>query len=742
LRLILIISMKSMKNLIIALSISLISWGSVYAQDTRSNENGEEKVQIVLADTVGINIQNKNFVYVAKKMKGEITLDGVLDEEDWLNANQMENFRLVTPVDSGYPYQKSTGMITYDDKALYIATIFYDTIPGKRIMESFRRDYRFNYNDNLLTVFDTFRDQTNAYTFGSSPSGAIWDGIVTGSQTNLNWDSKIEVEVKNYPDKWITEIKVPFRSLRYPKDSKVWYVNFGRLDLKTNQKSAWAPVPRQFPHASPAYTGVLIFDEPLPEPRLNFSLIPYVLGGYHRDFEANEEAGYRKSFGFDAKIGFTTSTNLDLTYNPDFAQVEVDQQQMNLDRFELFFPEKRQFFLENQDLFSEYGQYDITPFFSRRIGLDAPVLGGARFTGKIGNDFRLGFMHMVTDQTSMMPTRNYSVLSMQQKIFSRSNISFMFVNKEYSGSDQFNRVAALDYNMASNNNVWTGKFFYHRSFRPGNPDKQYAQGAYINYNKRNIKLELRQAAVGKNFLAETGYVRRNNYILFNPEAQYTFVPNKLVVAHGPFIDMEAYYSHEYEKLDHVYEAGYFVNFDGNTTVTTGISDNYVKLMEDFDPTHVSNVYLPAGSEYDFLLWFGRIETSPRRPLNGTLQYSKGEFFNGHGDMIETNIAYRYQPYINFSLNTVYTNLRLPQPFTNQQFWLVGPKLDITFSPKVYLTTFVQYNEQVNNTNVNIRLQWRYKPVSDLFIVYTDNYFADTRDVRNRALVLKLTYWWN
>jgi hypothetical protein len=119
--------MKSLKNLIIALSISLISWGSVYAQDTRSNENGEESVQIVLADTVGINIQNKNFVYVAKKMKGEITLDGVLDEEDWLNANQMENFRLVTPVDSGYPYQKSTGMITYDDKALYIATIFYAT---------------------------------------------------------------------------------------------------------------------------------------------------------------------------------------------------------------------------------------------------------------------------------------------------------------------------------------------------------------------------------------------------------------------------------------------------------------------------------------------------------------------------------------------------------------------------------------------------------------------------------------
>lgn len=737
--------MKSLKNLTVALSLSLISLGTVNAQNTQNTENTGrtgESAQLVLADTVGINTQNKNYVYVAKKMKGEITLDGVLDEEDWLNADRAENFRLVTPVDSGYAAQQSVGMITYDDKALYIATIFYDTIPGKRVAESLRRDFRFNYNDNLLTVFDTFRDQTNAYTFGSSPSGAIWDGVVTGSQTNLNWDSKIEVEVKNYPDKWITEIRVPFKSLRYPKDSKVWYVNFGRLDLRTNQKSAWAPVPRQFPHASPAYTGVLIFDEPLPEPRLNFSIIPYALGGYHRDFEADEKAGFRKNFGVDAKIGFSTSTNLDLTYNPDFAQVEVDQQQMNVDRFELFFPEKRQFFLENQDLFSEYGEYDVTPFFSRRIGLDAPVLGGARFTGKIGNDFRLGFMNMITDQTSQMPTRNFTVLSMQQKLFSRSNISFMFVNKEYSGSDQFNRVAALDYNMASSNNVWTGKFFYHRSFRPGNPDKQYAQGISLDYRKRNLSLEFRQTAVGENFLAETGYVRRSNYVSFNPEAGYVFVPNKFVVSHGPFAELESYYSPDFDKLDHELEVGYQVNFDGNTSVSTGISDSYVRLMENFDPTHVSDVFLPAGSEYKFRQWFTRVETSPRRPLNGTLLYLKGGFFSGQGDMVETNLIYRYQPFINLSLNTVYTNIRLPEPFKHQQFWLIGPKLDITFSPKVYLTTFVQYNEQINNTNVNIRFQWRYKPVSDLFIVYTDNYFANTREVRNRALVLKLTYWWN
>lgn len=723
-----------MKNIVVAL-ILLLCGTSSFAQLAHD--------VAVLPDTVGISIQNKNFVYVAKKMKGDdILLDGILDEQDWQIADKAKNFRLVTPVDSGFPEQASEVMITYNDKAMFIAVVFHDTLPGKMVAESFRRDFSFNNNDNFLSVFDTFRDQTNAYTFGFSAVGALWDGIVTGQQTNLNWDSKMEVEVNQQDGMLVAEIKVPFKSIRYPEGSKVWYANFGRLDLRTTEKSAWAPVPRQFPHASPAYTGVLIFDEGLPKPGINLSLIPYVSGGYHRDFEAGESAGYRKNVGVDAKIGFSTSTNLDLTINPDFAQVEVDQQQMNVDRFELFFPEKRQFFLENQDLFAEYGEREVRPFFSRRIGLDAPVLGGARFTGKIGNDFRLGVMNMTTDQTSIMPIRNYTVLSMQQKLFARSNLSFMFVNKEYSGSDNFNRVAAVDYNMASSNNVWTGKFFYHRSFQPGNPDNQFAQGAHVNFSKRNIDIEFNQTSVGENFHAETGYVRRRNYILLNPEIRYSFIPNKKVVSHGPYIDIEGYYSMGFDELDHVIELGYNVEFEGKTTLSTGMSDIYVRLMEDFDPTHASDKYLSAGTTYRYKQWYTEFTTSPRHPLNGSLMYAKGGFYSGNVDVVQANMVYRYQPFLNLSLNAIYTNLRLPSPFEHQQFWLIGPKLDITFSPKVYLTTYVQYNEQLNNANVNIRFQWRYKPVSDLFIVYTDNYFANTREVRNRALVLKLTYWWN
>ena len=701
---------------------------------------------VAIPDTVGINIHNKNFVYTAKRTKGTVTLDGVLDEPDWQTANKAKDFRLVQPVDTGLAKQKSELMLIYDDKALYMAVVFYDTIPGKRIAESFRRDFAFNNNDNLLTVFDTFRDQTNGFSFGTSASGAIWDGLVSdGSAINLNWDSKMELKVKDYPDKWIAEIKIPFKSIRYPSNSQVWYANFGRLDLKSNEKSAWAPVPRQFPHASLAYTGVLQFDEPLPNPKTNFSLIPYVYGGYHRNFEAGEAPGYRRDFGLDAKIGLGTSMNLDLTYNPDFAQVEVDQQVMNIDRFELFYPEKRQFFLENSDLFANFGETNTTPFFSRRIGLDAPVLGGARVSGKIGRDWRVGFMNMTTEKTEAFAVRNFTVLSVQKKILSRSNVGFMLVNKETFGEGAqrlFNRVAALDANLASRDNVWTGKLFYHQSFQPGNPDRQFAQGASAVYNNGKIRIELRETAVGANYLAETGFVRRRNFISFRPEVSYSFVPNKQVVIHGPYTKYEDYYTPQFEKLDHVFDLGYKLEFRDRSTVAAGMKNYYIKLMSDFDPTHTSGKFLPAGSDYNYSHFYTTFTSNNRKPLNATITYTKGGFFNGQYDMVDTKVVYRVQPYVNFTLNTTYTNMRLPKPFEHRHFWLIGPKLDVTFSPKVYLTTFVQYNEQLNNTNLNIRFQWRYKPVSDLFIVYTDNYFVNTREVRNRALVLKMTYWWN
>jgi len=698
-------------------------------------------------DTI-IETHNKDFVYYVKKATADIQVDGILDEADWQLAQKADNFYLVLPVDTGFPQQKSEVMMTYDNKALYMAFVFHDTVPGKRIMESFRRDFIFGNNDNFLSFFDTFLDQTNGFSFGISASGAKWDGTMSnGAAVNLDWDTKWESKIMHYDDRWVTEMRIPFRSIRYPSGGQRWNVNFSRLDIKTNEKSSWAPVPRQFPTASLAYTGVMRFDEPLPVSRMQFSLIPYLYGSFANDYVKGTGAKYHKDFGFDAKVGLSTSINLDLTYNPDFAQVEVDQQVTNIDRFELFFPEKRQFFLENSDLFSGFGYNTVTPFFSRRIGLDAPVLAGARLSGKIGNDWRIGFMNMTTRETDMHLARNFSVASVQKKIFSRSNAGFILVNKEYlnrpDSLELYNRVAGFDFNLASSNNFWTGKFFYHRSFQPGNPDKQYAQGANLGYRIKNIQASLSQTSVGENYSAETGYVRRRGYNFLGPQITYLFVPNQLVTSHGPTAKLDYYFDNEYNKIEHENMYSYHFEFKNTSRLQFGYKDVFIHLLQtNFDPTQKKIHFLPADTTYRFGGTYAFFSSSPRNMFKWSAEAAKGTFYNGKIQYITGQVGYRFQPYVNFSLNFNYTDIHLPEPFQRTNMWLLGPKLDVTFTDKIFWTTFVQYNEQLDNMNINMRFQWRYQPVSDFFIVYTDNYIPKTWTSRNRALVLKITYWLN
>ena len=697
-------------------------------------------------DTV-INTFNKDFVYNVKKMQSTIKIDGVIEEQDWDAAQKATDFYRVLPIDTGFAFQQSVILMTYDDKALYLAQIFYDTIPGKRVMESFRRDFNFGSNDNLLVFFDTFLDQTNGFSFGVSASGAKWDGTMSdGHSISLDWDCKWESKTKHYDDKWVTEMRIPFKSVRYPKESQIWNTNFSRLDLKSNEKSAWAPVPRQFPTASLAYTGVMKFDEPLPKSKTQFSLIPYIYGDVSKDYEAGTDAAYRKDFGFDAKIGISSSMNLDLTYNPDFAQVEVDQQIPNFDRFELFFPEKRQFFLENSDLFASAGTPNLTPFFSRRIGLDAPVLAGARLSGKIGNNLRVGFMNMTTQETSEHLARNFTVASMQKKIFARSNIGFIFVNKEYfnqpTDTTMFNRVAGVDFNLASKNNFWTGKFFYHQSFQPEKLDNQYSQGATLKYSSKHVQVGFSQVSVGENYRAETGFVRRTGYNSLAPEITYLFVPNKSVVSHGPTIVLNNFFDSSYRKIEHENRFDYEINFKNRSSMKFGHVDFFVELQQDFDPTQTGEHFLPAGTKYDFAGNYMRFESTKKTMFNWWAEGARGTFYGGMIHYIKGEVSYRFQPYINLTLNFDYTDINLPDPFEPSQNWLIGPKVDVTFTDKIFWSTFVQYNEQIDNMNINMRLQWRYQPVSDIYLVYTDNYIPGSWTSRNRALVLKMTYWLN
>lgn len=381
--------------------------------------------------------QKKNADYRLRihRTRSPIVIDGSAREAAWESAEVASNFWMVLPMDTDRAKVRTDVRMAYDDHNLYLSAIcFYSDIPGPYVVESRRRDWSFTKNDNFIFFLDTFNDLTNGFTFGVNAAGSQWDGLLfEGGRANLSWDNKWTSAVRTFEDRYELEIAIPFTSIRYKNGITEWGVNFSRLDLKTTEKSSWTPIPRQFPTASLAMTGTLIWDEPPPTQGRNISLIPYVLGGVSRDYEAKTPVRTRGDAGMDGKVAIGPALNLDVTVNPDYSQVDVDQQVTNLDRFELFFPEKRQFFLENGDQFTNFGYATVRPFFSRRIGqAGVPIGFGARLSGKLNQDWRLGVMDMQTSalESEAAPAENFYVFALQRRVFSRSNVGVLLVGKE------------------------------------------------------------------------------------------------------------------------------------------------------------------------------------------------------------------------------------------------------------------------------------------------------------------------
>ena len=686
------------------------------------------------------------------KTISEITIDGHLDEEVWTQAEKTGLFTRILPIDTGYASAQTEVMMCYDELNIYLAVICHDTLPGKRPIESLRRDFNFGRNDNFIAFIDTYNDQTNGFAFGISAAGAQWDGIqANGGFVSLDWDCKWKSAVQNHPDRWVAEFSIPFRSIRYNEGDTEWGINFSRLDLKQNEKSSWGPVPRQFQSANLAFTGSLVWDKPLPKAGVRFSLIPYVSGKVVQDIENNEDTKFKPGIGTDAKITFSTSMNLDLTVNPDYSQVEVDRQVTNLDRYELFFPEKRQFFLENSDFFASLGKEYVRPFFSRRIGLDSPVRLGGRLSGKIGEDWRMGIMDLQTGIKDTIPASNFSVLAVQRKVFSRSNIGAFLVNKQVTSipndssfnGNKYNRVAGVDFNLASADNRWTGKAFYHQAFYPNAPNEAFAVSGMVAYSTEHLAVSYEQAFVGSNYLAEVGFVPRNGYHQISPMFAYKFFPSSEKVAnHGPGVETMMFFKPDFTLTDREIELNYGIEWLNRSTLAAEVENTFLVLQEPFDPTNTGGDSLAAGTSYNWNEFGLMYSSDTRRLFNFTASSRYGGYFNGTRLSFSGEMNYRVQPYGSLSLVASYNKIELPEPYNSAELILIGPRLDITFTDKIFFTTLVQYNNQIDNVNINLRFQWRFAPVSDLYIVYTSNSYPEGFSTKNRALVIKLSYWFN
>ena len=726
-----------------------------------------------------------------KKTTGEIILDGKLDESDWQEADVAKDWSLNYPTDTARAPFQTEARVTFDDKFFYVSFVCYDD-ETPDLINSLRRDFDYPLNDNVGVNIGPYNDGLNGFFFALTPAGAQREGIVSGGGAggdafNNYWDNKWYSKVVRYNDHWIAEAAIPWKSFRYKSGLREWNIIFDRSDKKRNMRSSWIRAPIQFSTGMFAFSGKLIWDDPIPPARANLSFIPYLAGSTSRDSEVSPEKQTSDlQAGFDAKVGITPSLNLDLTVNPDFSHVEVDQQIINLTRFEFRFPERRQFFLENSDLFNRAGLPEARPFFSRRIGLardssglfqKVPILYGARLSGSFNEKWRLSVMDMQTKEELALglPSQNFMVATVQRNFWRQSSFAATFVNKQSIGvggddtlkyfhqsifmesykngsrtlkRNTFNRVLDFDLELLSKDNKFHSSTFFSKSFDNFNESGTIAAGTYFEYSTRNLYIRFKPTYIGENFNAEAGFVPSYGVypgqVYYQSGLIYRFYPDhRSLVWMGPSITLNQTYIPGGTLTDKDYILSYSFNFI-NTAILE-FSYNYIfqQLTNDFNPVGPGH-YEPflTGERYSWQTVSASFQSNTRNVFNFLVETMYGNFYNGTNFNVNGQLNYRYQPFGNVSLQFDYNDLNLPGNYGKEKLFLIGPRVDLTFTDKLFLTTYVQYNNLLDNMNLNARFQWRYKPASDLFIVYTENYFPGEFTSKNRALVFKLTYWLN
>ena len=707
---------------------------------------------------------------LAKYITENIKIDGILDEAVWDSADVATDFWQFFPKDSVKADYPTVVSVVYNETTLYVG-IRAKSPNNNYVVTSLKRDFGGTTNDNVTLLFDTFNDGTNAFAFGVTPYGVrreilVSSGGATQDGYNTTWDVKWVAESQIQDDYYTVEIAIPFTSIKFEEGATKWGFRPYRWNIQTNEQTTWTRVPQTQLLGNLAFMGELIFEKPLGKSRTPLTFIPYVNGLAQRNFsESDNQANLL--FGADAKVAVGDGMNLDLTYNPDFSNVEVDDIFTNLTRFELLLPEKRQFFIDNSDLFASFGNYfnEARPFFSRRIGLARDtannliqnrIIAGARLSGKLDENWRLGFLNIQTaaDEPNEIASNNNMMFALQRKIGSRSNLGVFMVNRQTFGeydfiedNEKFNRVIGADYNLATADNVWSGRFYAHKSINPDDSKGNYSAQAIATYNKNNWVIISDWVYVDNEFQADLGFVPRRDIFKVGNSVQRYFIPkNRNVINrhNGQLLFINYFRPTLNNKMsDYLLRTSWTTEFKNQANITAHFLNQYIYLTADFDPTRkVGGTPLPRDSDYTFNQ-INLIYTSSNTNLfTYTFNTTLGEFFNGNRYSAGGTVSYRVQPYAQFSLNVNYDGIRLPEPYESADLWLVTPRIDITFSKSLFWTTLVQYSNQRENLGINSRLQWRFAPLSDLYLVYNDNFYTADFSPRFRSINLKLSYWLN
>ena len=705
----------------------------------------------------------------AYKTDTPIHIDGRMNEAVWKEERSITDFQMSYPHDTLHAKSKTFVQVLFDDKNLYIGAICQDEIPGDYVVQSLKRDFDFNVNDAFAIFIDAFSDATNGLGFAVNPYGVQWDGIIANGGTkniSTDWDGRWFAEVWHHPLEkyWSVEIAIPLKTLRFNGVSNEWRINFARNDLKRNELSTWVPIPRGFEVTTLSRMAALVWEKAPQKPGPSIALNPYMAASAISKYDDDEKIDLGSTSGIDAKVALTSSLNLDITVNPDFSQAEVDRQVIDLQRFELFFPERRPFFLENSDLFAFLGNSRVRPFFSRRIGSAGSdplkIHFGARVSGKLNRDWRIGLMSMQTEAApeNDFASQNFSVGTIQRRILNGSNITAFITSRQsydnWKPINDYNRVTGLEFDYRSQDSKITGKAFLHYAFTEKKQSNALAYSSKVRYKTRKFSVFLGLDAAEENYATDMGYVprlyhedqatdsiyaipythlRTNGYYRF-------FVKNgSNIDFFGPEIHFDLFMDTDFKYQEYTSELSLVLQMT-NTSRLSLAYEHYSPIL--FFPFVLSSLdqAFPAGNYTNDRVTM-TYDTGKRKNIFGKLKIGYGGEYKGKHLDIRGDLNYRMHRQLTFGLNFSQQNIAgLPDGYGQVKYSLVGSKIELSFTRNIFFTTFLQYNTQKDNFNINSRFNWRFHPMSDLFLVYTENYRADNLAVKDRALVLKLNYW--
>ena len=700
----------------------------------------------------------------AHRMSEEIKIDGVLDEPIWQNVEPIRQLYQIQP-DEGEPVtEKSEVRIMYDDKKLYFGFIFYDSEMDKIVANDMRRDSTgLRSNDYGFLLLDTYNDRRNAVFFRFTAMGGMEDAAVSnsGGTRNGSWDIVWECRCRINEDNWTVEIAIPFSQLRFERsDVMNWGINFGREIARKNEIGAWHAAPKTYGPLGKyrtEYFGTLEGLEGI-SPSRNLELLPYMLPGASYTSETENGTEHVFDAGLDLKYGVTPNLTADLTFNTDFAQVEADQEQVNLTRFSLFFPEQRPFFLEGASIFDvgipRAGPGRPPPillFYSRQIGLAEgraiPILGGGKMTGKIGA-YGIGILNVLTnkfedDETGIPeedmftePRTNYSVVRVNRDILAGSTVGGIFINKQ--DADAYNRTAGLDFSYRPTREIDV-RGFWSRTFEADVSGNSNAFYFGTNWRTNLFQLDGSYTDIGEDFNPEVGFVLRKGVRRLQGLAQYTPWPRKFGIREiqiGPEIDLVLTQENELETQD--------ITFDTEFSLEAGDSIGFQlkNTMENLQDEFILEGEEIPSDAYNFTSFQASIQSSSSRMIFGEVRLELGQFYHGSRRGLLLDATFR--PSAKFSIEPFIEFNRITFPETEFDANVVGGRIGYSFSTTLFTKLFTQWSTGTDVLSTNFLVNYIYRPGSDFYLVFDQNY--DTRDggvkLLGWAIVGKMTYWWN